>query len=115
MAATQRFYTEILGMRAESFETADSETWHALFFGDMKINLHRAGAEFEPKAQEARPGTADLCFLTATDLQTWQEHLCARGVKILEGPVPRTGATGALRSLYVRDPDGNLIEIGSPG
>ncbi len=114
LAATVRFYETVLGMRAERFTPADgSERW-ALKFGAQKINLHQAGAEFEPKAARPGPGTADLCFLTDTPLAEWQTHLAAQGVAVEDGPVPRTGATGPILSLYLRDPDGNLIEISTP-
>ena len=109
--ATVRFYQDVLGMRSENFETATGETRQALKFGTSKINLHQHGREFEPKAQCPTPGSADLCFLTRTPIQDWQRHLVAQGVTIENGPVARTGATGPLLSIYIRDPDQNLIEI----
>jgi len=111
---TLHFYVNALGMTDTRFNTAGSTTRHALRFGDMKINLHQRGAEFEPKARHVAAGSADLCFLTQTPLAIWQAHLEAEGVHILEGPVPRTGATGPITSIYLRDPDGNLIEIAKP-
>ncbi|MDX2482304.1 MAG: VOC family protein [Pseudodonghicola sp.] len=113
LEATLRFYTGVLGMAAQSFRPADGSTRHALSFGAQKINLHPAEAPFDPKAAHPGPGTADLCFLSATPLPRWQAHLAACGVPVEEGPVPRTGATGPILSLYIRDPDGNLIEIGT--
>lgn len=111
--ATLGFYTGILGMRAEVFFPADGSRRHALSFGTQKINLHPADAPFDPKAAHPGPGTADLCFLTDVPLADWQAHLAAHGVPVEEGPVPRSGATGPILSLYLRDPDGNLIEIGT--
>ncbi|WP_120503955.1 VOC family protein [Sulfitobacter mediterraneus] len=109
--ATVAFYQNVLGMRAERFETSTGEIRQALKFGASKINLHQQGQEFEPKAQRPTPGSADLCFLTQTPILDWQKHLAARDVTIEDGPVPRTGATGPLVSIYIRDPDQNLIEI----
>ncbi|BBU58974.1 virulence protein [Mameliella alba] len=113
-AATRQFYETVLGMQAERFIPADGSTRWALKFGRQKINLHTAGQEFDPKARRPGPGTADLCFLSETPLAEWQAHLAAQGVTIEEGPLPRTGATGPIRSIYIRDPDGNLIEISNP-
>ena len=115
IARSLEFYRDVLGMEPLSFEAADGSVRHALRFGGQKINLHQAGAEFAPHAAAPAPGTADLCFLTEAPLGRWQAHLAARGVAVEEGPVARSGATGPIRSLYVRDPDGNLIEISRPG
>lgn len=109
--ATVAFYQDVLGMRSEEFETSTGEIRQALKFGASKINLHQQGQEFEPKAQHPTPGSADLCFLTQTPILDWQKHLAARNVTIEDGPVPRTGAAGPLVSIYIRDPDQNLIEI----
>ena len=109
--ASIAFYEGALGMRAEAFCSADGSHRWALRFGRQKINLHPAGAEFEPKAARALPGTADLCFLSDVPLEDWMVHLAACGVRVEEGPVPRSGAMGPIRSIYLRDPDGNLIEI----
>ena len=105
--ATVQFYVEGLGMRLETF----GDGRKALRFGSQKINLHLAGQEFEPKAAKPTPGSADLCFLTATPVDEVATHLKALGHRLIEGPVERTGATGRLRSIYLRDPDGNLVEI----
>lgn len=83
----------------------------ALAFGTQKLNLHEQGREFEPKAAVPTPGAIDLCLLTDVPLDGVVAHLAACGVPIVEGPVARTGATGPIRSVYVRDPDGNLVEI----
>ncbi|MEM1314716.1 MAG: VOC family protein [Pseudomonadota bacterium] len=108
---TSNFYARALGMDVEVFSGADGARRHALRFGGAKINLHEAGAEPERKALRPTPGSADLCLLTATPIETWIAHLTRKGVDIEEGPVPRTGARGRLVSLYLRDPDMNLIEI----
>lgn len=104
--ATCDFYTRTLGMQAVSFGAGRK----ALTFGRQKINLHRAGQEFEPKAQTPTPGAADLCLIATTPLDEVIAHLRTCEVAILEGPVKRTGATGPILSVYFRDPDGNLIE-----
>ena len=109
--ATVRFYVEGLGMRLETFDAGRK----ALHFGDRKINLHLAGHEFEPKADRPTPGSADLCFVTAMPVAAVATHLKEFGCTVIEGPVARAGATGRLRSIYVRDPDGNLIEIANRG
>lgn len=109
--ATLTFYAEVMGMSAEKFQPADGSTRWALKFGNQKINLHAAARPFAPHAAEPLPGSADLCFLSAQSLDLWEDHLTQQHVAIEEGPVARTGATGPLMSLYVRDPDGNLIEI----
>ena len=109
IAATVQFY-ESLGMRQEVF--GDGRV--ALRFGNQKLNLHEAGAEFTPHAAIPAPGSADLCFLVADDLDQVAKLLSERGIPVELGPVARTGATSALVSLYVRDPDGNLVELSRP-
>jgi catechol 2,3-dioxygenase-like lactoylglutathione lyase family enzyme len=104
--ATVAFY-ERLGMRREVF--GDGRL--ALRFGDQKINLHRAGAEFEPHAHRPVPGSEDFCLIVEAPLDAVERDLRAAGIEIELGPVERTGATRRLRSLYVRDPDGNLVEL----
>ncbi len=108
-----RFYTEVLGMKLESFQTPVAQRW-ALKFGNQKINLHEWGKEFEPRAHVAAPGTLDLCFIASVPLDEVVERLKRLGVEILDGPVTKTGAVSKLRSVYVRDPDLNLIEISVP-
>ena len=83
----------------------------SLSFGSQKINLHEFGKEFEPKAAHPTPGSADLCFLINSSLSEFSEHLRNQNVPVIEGPVVRTGAMGSIRSVYFRDPDGNLIEV----
>lgn len=98
-------------MRAERFTPADGSQRWALRFGSQKINLHQAGAEFLPKAARPTTGSADLCFLSDTPLADWQAHLDALKVSPEEDPVRRSGAEGPILSLYLRDPDGTLIEL----
>jgi catechol 2,3-dioxygenase-like lactoylglutathione lyase family enzyme len=105
--ATADFYTRVLGMEAVTFGAGRT----ALAFGRSKINLHRAGHEFEPKAHRPTPGSADLCLIADGPLEQVIEDLAAHGVPVEEGPVGRTGATGPIRSVYFRDPDLNLIEV----
>lgn len=105
---TVDFYQRVLGMRHEVFGEGRS----ALAFGQQKLNLHQAGREFEPKAAHPLPGAIDLCLVTTWPLDRLLAHLAAEGVALEEGPVRRTGALGPIESVYVRDPDGNLIEIG---
>jgi len=107
LEATIDFYTRVLGMQAVNF----GEGRKALAFGNQKINLHQAGREFAPKAERPTPGSADLCFIVATPLERVIAHLETQGVSIIEGPVQRTGATDPIRSVYLRDPDLNLIEL----
>jgi catechol 2,3-dioxygenase-like lactoylglutathione lyase family enzyme len=83
----------------------------ALNFGNQKINLHQRGLEIDPQAKTPTPGSGDLCFIASTPLAAVVKHLAAVGVPILEGPAPRTRATGTIVSVYIRDPDGNLIEV----
>jgi catechol 2,3-dioxygenase-like lactoylglutathione lyase family enzyme len=108
-----RFYRDVLGMSLESFRTP-TETRQALKFGKQKINLHEWGKEFTPRAHVAAPGTLDLCFIAAVPLEAVIAKLKAAQIPILEGPVMKTGATGKIRSVYVRDPDLNLVEIAEP-
>ena len=105
---TVEFYTRVLGMRAVTFGDGGRR---ALHFGAQKINLHRAGHEFEPKAARPAPGSADLCLISATPIDEVAAHLDACGVPIEVGPVARIGAQGSMTSVYFRDPDGNLLEV----
>ncbi len=106
-AATRHFYTEVLQMRLETFGA-----WRIAFrFGNQKINVHVRGREFEPKAHVPVPGALDLCFIASVPLDEVIAHLEQCRWPIIEGPVERTGATHRIRSVYVRDPDLNLIEI----
>ena len=108
--ASISFYTSVLGMEEITF----GKNRKALAFGQQKINLHEKGKEFEPKAAYPTPGSADLCLIAETEITEIMAHLQHCGVSIEEGPVPRTGATGPIISVYFRDPDHNLIELSNP-
>jgi catechol 2,3-dioxygenase-like lactoylglutathione lyase family enzyme len=112
-AACIRFYTEVLGMKMTTFRTPTEERF-AFKFGNQKINVHEWGKEFTPRAHVAAPGTLDLCLIAAVPLTDVVKRLEDNKVKIIEGPVAKTGATGPIRSVYVRDPDLNLVEISVP-
>jgi catechol 2,3-dioxygenase-like lactoylglutathione lyase family enzyme len=106
------FYTRVLGMQLESFVGGTPPVERFAFrYGNQKINLHVQGSEFDPKAHLPVPGALDLCFIASIPLERVVERLHACAWPILDGPVIRTGATGKIRSVYVRDPDLNLIEI----
>ena len=104
---TIAFYERALGMKAVSF----GEGRRGLAFGDQKLNLHQAGREFDPKARRPTPGAIDLCFTTDVPLGDVAAHLRRESIEIEHGPVDKVGARRALRSLYFRDPDGNLVEV----
>ena len=106
-AACVHFYRDVLGMELQTF----GEGRKAFVFGRQKINLHLRGKEFEPKAEHPTPGALDLCFIASVPLRQVQARLAEHGIAIECGPVQRTGARGPIRSVYVRDPDHNLIEI----
>ena len=110
LAGCIAFYRDVLGMKLEEFKTPNEKRL-ALKFGEQKINLHEWGKEFEPRAHVAAPGTLDLCFIAAISLQDVIARLKKEKIGILEGPVVKTGALGRMQSVYVRDPDLNLVEI----
>ncbi|MDM0116041.1 VOC family protein [Variovorax sp. J22R133] len=101
------FYVDGLGMTLETFGAARK----AFRFGNQKINLHVKGNEFEPKAHTPVPGALDLCFIASKPLDAVISELQQKGLQIVEGPVMRTGAVSPIRSIYLRDPDLNLIEV----
>jgi len=102
-----KFYVEILGMQEVTF----GDNRKALAYGQQKINLHKFGEEFEPKAASPLPGSADLCFVIDDALEEFIKHLNDNNIEILQGPIARTGALGEINSVYIRDPDQNLIEL----
>ena len=104
---TCKFYSAVLGMEIVSFGSGR----YALSFAHQKLNLHEVGHEFLPHADHPTPGSADLCFISAVPLSSVLDHLRACSVSVVEGPVERTGATSKIRSVYICDPDQNLIEI----
>jgi catechol 2,3-dioxygenase-like lactoylglutathione lyase family enzyme len=104
---TCEFYSTVLGMEIISF----GEDRKALKFGNQKINLHEAGKELGPKAGNPTPGSADLCFISENEIKEVIKEIKAHGLQIIEGPVERTGTLGKIKSIYIRDPDNNLIEI----
>ncbi len=110
-AATADFYTRVLGMERVEFGPGRL----ALRFGRQKINLHSAAAPIDPHAKRPVPGSADLCFLVEGPVAATLDHLAALDVAVEQGPVTRTGALGPITSVYLRDPDGNLIELGHAG
>ncbi|OYU47555.1 MAG: VOC family virulence protein [Rhizobiales bacterium PAR1] len=107
LEATRRFYCDGLAMELVTF----GEGRHALSFGQQKINLHIKGRELEPKAMTPMPGSGDFCLISSQPVEAWVAHLARYGIAIELEPTPRTGAIGPIRSIYLRDPDGNLVEI----
>ena len=105
---TINFYKRVLGMSAIVF----ANDRKALRFGNQKINIHQAGKEVKPNAQNAAIGTADICFISERSLETVQNHLQSEHIRIESGPIEQHGAVGIMDSVYFRDPDGNLIEVG---
>lgn len=105
--ACKDFYVRVMGMRLQTFGGGRL----AFCFGNQKINVHHRGHEFEPKAHLPVPGALDLCFIASQSLDAVIAHLQREQWPIIDGPIDRTGATGPIRSVYVRDPDLNLIEI----
>ena len=105
--ASCRFYTTVLGMEEVSF----GQGRKAVVFGNQKINFHQHGQELEPRALHPKRGSGDLCFITDDSISDVIEHIQSCRIEIIEGPVARTGTQGPMTSIYIRDPDQNLIEI----
>lgn len=108
--ATCAFYTRVLGMDVSRFESMGTARV-ALTFGGQKINLHQADAVPDPNVLKPTPGSADFCLITRTPMDQVRAHLSRENVAVITGPVQRTGATGKILSVYIRDPDLNLVEI----
>ncbi len=112
MSKTIDFYCSVLGTTLVEFvPPTGGPARKSLHFGKQKINLHDAASPYVPHSRVPQAGSVDLCFISAQSLNDWQTHLANHDVSVEEGPVRKTGANGALMSLYIRDPDGNLIEI----
>ena len=106
------FYCNLLGMKYEEFRiNNNSEVRKCLKFGTQKINLHEASKPFKPHAHKPLSGTMDICFLSEINVNDWIKIFDKFDIKIEDGPVIKTGANGTIKSIYVRDPDKNLIEI----
>lgn len=109
------FYCDVLGMELQRFTPpAGGDERLALGFGSNKINLHDVRKPFEPHTRNPTIGSLDICFLSDKPVDQWREHVLSFDIPIELGPVQRTGATGPLLSIYLRDPDGNLVEISNP-
>jgi catechol 2,3-dioxygenase-like lactoylglutathione lyase family enzyme len=110
MQACIAFYGGLLGMRLETF----GDGRKALAFGEQKFNLHDASTATDAYAAKPTAGSLDFCLLADRPLDEVMATLQAGGAKIELGPVMRTGARFPIRSIYLRDPDGNLVEISEP-
>ena len=112
MEKTISFYRDVLGMTVKEFQpVGGGEMRKTLSFGNKKINLHHVKSPYKPHAKNPLSGTTDICFLSSTPLEKWESIFLKNGIEIEDGPVKKTGATGPIMSLYIRDPDKNLIEI----
>ena len=112
MEKTNSFYSDVLGMTVKEFQpVGGGEMRKSLSFGNQKINLHHVKSPFKPHTKNPLSGTTNICFLSSTPLEKWESIFLKHGIEIEDGPVKKTGATGPTMSLYIRDPDKNLIEI----
>ena len=110
---TINFYTNILGMKLEEFSSSldDNQIRYALSFGSQKINIHEEKKPIKPNALNPYSGSMDICFISKNKINDWIYHLVKKGINIEIGPEKKTGALGSILSIYIRDPDFNLIEI----
>ena len=107
------FYTNILGMKLEKFSSSldDNQFRYAVSFGSQKINIHEEIKPIKPNALNPSSGSMDICFISKNKINDWVNHLVKKGINIEIGPERKTGALGSILSIYIRDPDFNLIEI----
>ena len=107
------FYTNILGMKLEEFTSSldNDQIRYAVSFGSQKINIHEEKKPIKPNALNPSSGSMDICFISQNKINDWMNHLEKKGINIEIGPEKKTGALGPILSIYIRDPDFNLIEI----
>ena len=107
------FYTNILGMKLEKFASSldNEQIRYAVIFGSQKINIHEEKKPIKPNALNPSSGSMDICFISKNKINNWVHHLLKKGINIEIGPEKKTGALGPILSIYIRDPDFNLIEI----
>ncbi|GIR62192.1 MAG: virulence protein [Alphaproteobacteria bacterium] len=107
------FYTNILGMKLEKFSSSldNNQIRYAVSFGSQKINIHEEKKPIKPNALNPSSGSMDICFISKNKINDWVHHLVKKGINIEIGPEKKTGALGPILSIYIRDPDFNLIEI----
>jgi catechol 2,3-dioxygenase-like lactoylglutathione lyase family enzyme len=102
--------------RSLGFEVRESDNACSVYIGDQMINFHRPAhwqdAAFRLRAPAAKPPCGDLCFMWDGTPESLKAMLDRAKAKIIQGPVERQGGRKrAGSSVYVRDPDGNLLEF----